>query len=767
MVSQEEFKKLQDAFEQQRQRADVALEQQRQRADVAEEKLRQTTLTEYLSLCHTHLSKSISIQRNITFSTKGTPGNAKNKCRPDNLKPWEDYLQQHKDTSASLYSDYPYPQPQVFHNRISVQTMGKDVASTKISSESDLQYFVRQTMETPMTHIMQHLQSLDHVRDRYDLPRVFRFENHGNALSDTSSEDELMSDAQPPLPSTPGQTHDASEPKPRPDQFCIYTTVNNLNRVAFVAEFKAPHKLPLEQLKRLLGSHRDEIKLDQIVNRIKTPARHKTKACTEQQYEEQLAEVITQTFSYMVRCETQYGYVTTGEALVFLHIKLEDDVKTAYYYLAEPNRNDLDTQGEQHPVNSNPLLSFPPTALSHLITFSIHALQSARQNQTWRERLLPGLKTWKREDQSVLDQLTQTPSPAGEISEAYEPDSEESPTSSRPPKRPRGDCGPGTPTAQNRNHSPSPPPDGSSRPSNPARPAATTNKQYRQPPPREKGYTDSRRRQRAYSYCTQRCLQGLARGGPLDQRCPNVSKHCEEGYQGNRHELSCEEFSTLLEKQLRRSRGEDFCPLGIQGARGALFKVTLMPYNYTVVAKGTVRPYVRYLRHEAEVYRRLAALQGDCVPVFLGSLDLQYEFYYDAAVRIVHMMLLSWSGERLNPEMLTDTDRHMRISDAIRAVDAIHKAGVVHRDVRIPNLLWSEETKRVIVIDFERADIVSAARQAPSAISNKKRKQLSGMNKKGDGVIEAMKASREIKYRAELDICAAEAIFTESAPCCR
>ena len=760
MDVEERLRKLEHAFE-----------QQRQRADVAEEKLRQTTLTEYLSLCHTHLSKSISIQTNITFSTKGTPGNAKNKCRPDNLKPWEDYLQRHKDTLASLYSVYPSPQPQVFDSSHSVHIAGKNVASVKIASESDLQYFVRQTIETPMTHIMQHLQSLDHVRDKYNLPQGFRFENHGNALSDTSPED-----AQPPLPSTPGQTHDDPVSNPRPDQFCFYTTVNDLNRVALVAEFKAPHKLPLEQLKRLLGSHRDEIKLDEIVNRIKIPARHSTEARTEQQYEEQVAEVITQAFSYMVRCETQYGYITTGDALVFLYIKLEDDVKTAYYYLFESNRDDLDTQGEQYPASSNPLLAFPPTALSHLITFSIHALNSARQNQIWRERLLPGLKTWKREDQSVLEQLTQTPSTAGKISE-YLPDSDESPTGSRPPKRPRGDCAPGTPTAQNRNHSPSPPPDGSSRPSNPARPAAAKNKQYRQPPPQEKGYTDSRRRQRGYLYCTQRCLQGLARGGPLDQCCPNVSKHCEEGYQGDRHELSCEEFKMLLDVQLRRSRGEDFCPLGIQGARGALFKVTLMPYNYTVVAKGTVWPYVRYLQHEAEVYRRLAALQGDCVPVFLGSLDLQYEFYYDAAVRIVHMMLLSWSGERLIPETLTDTDKQMRISDAIRAVDAIHKAGVVHRDVRMPNLLWSEETKRVMVIDFERAEIVSAVRQTPSAISNKKRKQLGGMNKneikqlggmnkKGNSVIEVMKADREVKYRAELDIWGAEKMFTGSSPYC-
>ncbi|KAF2254140.1 hypothetical protein BU26DRAFT_379243, partial [Trematosphaeria pertusa] len=37
---------------------------------------------------------------------------------------------------------------------------------------------------------------------------------------------------------------------------------------------------------------------------------------------------------------------------------------------------------------------------------------------------------------------------------------------------------------------------------------------------------------------------------------------------------------------------------------------------------------------------------------------------------------------------------------------AIHNLGVLHKDLEPRNILWSEETGRVMVIDFERAEVV-------------------------------------------------------------
>ena len=127
--------------------------------------------------------------------------------------------------------------------------------------------------------------------------------------------------------------------------------------------------------------------------------------------------------------------------------------------------------------------------------------------------------------------------------------------------------------------------------------------------------------------------------------------------------------------------------MGIQGARAVFFKVTLTSYDYTVMAKGTARAYVKDLRHEAEVYRRLAAIHGVYAPVFLGNLDLDHPFYYDTGVLIVHMMLLSWSVHCLLKKTSNDEDKEKWKLDLTRAVKAIHEAGAVRRDLNMANLL--------------------------------------------------------------------------------
>ncbi|KAF1976070.1 hypothetical protein BU23DRAFT_631413, partial [Bimuria novae-zelandiae CBS 107.79] len=40
------------------------------------------------------------------------------------------------------------------------------------------------------------------------------------------------------------------------------------------------------------------------------------------------------------------------------------------------------------------------------------------------------------------------------------------------------------------------------------------------------------------------------------------------------------------------------------------------------------------------------------------------------------------------------------------SVQAIHNLGVLHKDLEPRNILWNEDTGRVIVIDFERAEEV-------------------------------------------------------------
>jgi hypothetical protein len=81
-------------------------------------------------------------------------------------------------------------------------------------------------------------------------------------------------------------------------------------------------------------------------------------------------------------------------------------------------------------------------------------------------------------------------------------------------------------------------------------------------------------------------------------------------------------------------------PLGKQGTRGALFKLTLGLYTYTFVVKGTVTVFKAKLKYEGLVYRHLVKVQGELVPVYLRNISLVYPYFLDFRVRIVHMLLI-------------------------------------------------------------------------------------------------------------------------------
>jgi hypothetical protein len=55
-------------------------------------------------------------------------------------------------------------------------------------------------------------------------------------------------------------------------------------------------------------------------------------------------------------------------------------------------------------------------------------------------------------------------------------------------------------------------------------------------------------------------------------------------------------------KKLAKDPENGCAPLGMQGARGALFRLTLEWYGYTLVAKGPVTAFEARLKHEGLVY---------------------------------------------------------------------------------------------------------------------------------------------------------------------
>ncbi|RFU32574.1 hypothetical protein B7463_g3766, partial [Scytalidium lignicola] len=228
-------------------------------------------------------------------------------------------------------------------------------------------------------------------------------------------------------------------------------------------------------------------------------------------------------------------------------------------------------------------------------------------------------------------------------------------------------------------------------------------------------------------YCTQACLLGLVRKHPLDDACPNVNAHRANGT-SNYHRLGQKSLAKFLLRQLAQDPDNGCEPLGKQGARGALFRLTLESYGYTFVAKGTVAAFKGKLKHEGLVYQHLDEVQGEFIPVYIGNISLVRPFFLDVGVRIVHMLLMSWAGEQAREDLMLAMERDLAAETSEVATKLLN-CGVEHRDIRPPNVLWNPEIRNVVLVDFERSEILKQMPILQEISPNRKRKHLPPANK--------------------------------------
>uniref|UniRef100_A0A0D2XNP1 EKC/KEOPS complex subunit BUD32 n=1 Tax=Fusarium oxysporum (strain Fo5176) TaxID=660025 RepID=A0A0D2XNP1_FUSOF len=400
---------------------------------------------------------------------------------------------------------------------------------------------------------------------------------------------------------------------------------------------------------------------------------------------------------------------------------------------------------QEHTAEPGPEVSAHPnnvhicTAVGQYLAFTLMALGSPgeRRGNRQEERLkaMKNLKTWAEDFESTLRSIPENErSASSDYSPGHEPttykDVNRSPALLRKRTRRTAACqaGEGSLRKDDRQE----PSDDESAPRPPDTPTPS-GRNTRQGTRRSQRLALLALRPRGggggeqgRQYCTQKCLVGMVKGGFLDPKCPNVALHgksCAPAARA-RHPVDHKEWLRLLWKQLKQSLDDGIRPLGEGGARGVLFQVTLLVHGYTFVSKGTVRAFIKDLEHEAAVYERLKPIQGVHVPVFLGAIDLgsmNKTYYYDHRAYVVHMTFLSWGGCSIDrAQRIGDTDRPLE-DEAIRSLRAMHREGVVHKDVRLANMLFNPETNRVMVIDFERALLLKPPRRPLAQLVPNKR----------------------------------------------
>ncbi|KAM3462554.1 hypothetical protein NHJ6243_003955 [Beauveria neobassiana] len=169
---------------------------------------------------------------------------------------------------------------------------------------------------------------------------------------------------------------------------CAFRNSAHQEHIAFIIEYKAIHKLHTAHFEQ--GLRQMNI-LEEVVNKMTLPTAEPERV---KHYAELLsAAAVTQTYHYMLEAALEYGYLTNGDAIVFLNIYWTDPT-VLRYHLARPA---CEVLVDQDATWSN--------AVCQVLAFTIMALQSSQHSNDDRVAAANKCNKWLVDFGHVLDQI--------------------------------------------------------------------------------------------------------------------------------------------------------------------------------------------------------------------------------------------------------------------------------------------------------------------------------------------------------------------------
>ncbi|KAH7201282.1 hypothetical protein DER44DRAFT_783735 [Fusarium oxysporum] len=703
MEEVERLLKLLEGEQRRREAAENRAAEERQKREAIERRATASqplSINPYLETCHT-LRLAIDIVTDRSLTTQGDTTNPTGRFYPRRIVPWDAFPTKQEKVWADLAFSPSFAAQSCFPSRHQLEYV--ESLLHPISSEIDLRNSERDVVENAVQKLVDATYADLTLRSHLGLNGTLTFESHTNlGIADESLSESMDQVSLSSRPSARTSRRRKARGKGnRADQFCISRTSDGQRFPAVAIEYKAPHKLSRDEvITGLVGEIQpDRDVINQEGEGFEFEARRLTTA------------VITQLFSYMIGKGTQYGYVCTGETYIFLHIPR--DPSCVYYSVCIPS---LDVEDD----DENRLHR---TAVAQVYAFVLQAIRSPLPSQAWHNAA-DQLDTWALEYDDVLRSIPATLRKAKRTT-PYRAQRWQGFT--RSPIRTRSQCLPledkkvqSSDDDNEDDESPSPTPNLTGRSLGESRGTSSSETQVQGRVSDTQGNADKRQNIRDRPYCTHECLRGIASGGPLDERCPNIADH------GKAH-IDRQSFVALLRDQLVTDHGDDAdcTPLGISGSRGSLFKLCLSLRGYTLVAKGVEAMDARHLRHENKMYDHVWSLQGTFVPVCLGIVDLIKPYYFDSGV-YVHFLLLSYGGRPVLREM--KEVRPNVVDQIIVALKRLHQYRILHHDAEPRNVLYDRSSGRCMLVDLMLAEIHD--RQPLGSINfnrqSRKRKSVTG-----------------------------------------
>ncbi|KAG8527236.1 uncharacterized protein KY384_007980 [Bacidia gigantensis] len=757
-------KDLTDAAEASRNEAQASraeAEASRNEAQALRVQTEKTDLRTYMDAVHRHLQCNLQVEDDPASTTQGLMTRPKGRLCPSKIHRWDNLPLIQQELWNKLWTvDTDFFYDKQYDSLNTIETVGGDVGGDRISSETDLVISIKRVMQTPVAKILTKIRTNKKLSTAFHVNGEISFQNHSNGLSEEQRLETELNDFRdrsiPSSPSTPTLKASVSaddrlrasianvnenEAKSSVHADLFYTVnVDGQRLPRLVVEYKPPHKVTVETM---YAGLRDIRPFEEVINRVETLTTLKDHA------ELLMTAVACQTYDYMLESRLQYGFFSTGEIYVFLHIDPKDPT-TLLYFPCVPKVELEDGTNWDSASTAEKDNRLHETALGRVFIFCLQALQSERLSHEWLVQAKNVVRRWEPDHQAMLDRITETLrkekkdlDPPYKGRWARPGDDFVCPYSLRS-KRVKSK--PVLPSATSLNTSSfrSNGTNSDSGDDDQARPSGQGSNDYTKSPSllikanKSSGFnepTGTKYGGNQRQYCTQPCILSLSKHGLLDKDCPNYFEHLYANNGLHRHAITKHQFLGLMRDQLAKDLDNDFIDLYIAGSRGATFKASLSAFGYTLIAKGTSFHWVSDLQHECKVYEHLVDFQAHSIPVCLGLISLANHYAYTAQKHLTAMMFLSYGGKPLirNPplHLTSPTARSKAAKRAKKAFHAMRKLGLLHTDIALRNLLWSAELNCVMFIDFERSVVFSQKKkghQSATSMALIKRTDISPIN---------------------------------------
>jgi hypothetical protein len=315
-------------------------------------------------------SSSSLLRADPIIATQSTIAQVDEKKRPDHLKPWRDFPQLEKSILNRLHDAYHSEggnPPRLFISRFGMREIVRNIQEGPEALTFPMVFM-------PLLMTIKHLQSIDAVREEFSLHPLIRI---------TDSDQFLLS--------------------------CTGADTNGEPQLALAIELMPPDKLPAPMLRR--GLCQMNLRAD-FIDRNPAPTRANSREWEEFQAMKMVSKVAMQAFSYMIDGRIEHSIISTSEALVSLHVNL-DNPRTLYYHLSEPNSDVEMLKGLGQTW-------LHKTAASQTLVVALLAFENAKHIRKSPKQSHRPIKLWKPDPTCGVGESTARPP---SINSAYEPTS--------------------------------------------------------------------------------------------------------------------------------------------------------------------------------------------------------------------------------------------------------------------------------------------------------------------------------------------------------